>query len=406
MTGSSGGSPLSTTISEATRRRGLFFVQSAAACVGFATVLQMSLNSNFVVDVMELSGFQTGTLEAVRESCGIIAFGILALLAGLKEPIIASVMLVLVWLGLSAYSVVPSYGLVIVMSMVWSQGLHVWMPLPNSMTLSLAEPGRSGARLGQLQAAGALGSTIGLVLAFVLTIVGVAIRPLYVVAGGSALLGAAACFGIPRNLKTPGPSLVFRRRYLRYYLLCFLEGWRKQIGITFAGFLLVKIHHTALPVMIALWAAIQLLGYLLSPRVGKLIDRVGERPILISYYVGLTALFVGYAFIPQREILYAIFVIDGASFAFATALTTYVSRIAPASEHTPTLSMGVAMNHIASVTMPFLGGVLWNSLGYRWAFLIGLPAAAASIAIASGLRRGEGPDAALQAPVDPPGATR
>lgn len=374
-------------LSDAVRARGLLFVRMAVASVGFALVLQMSLNSNFLVEEIGVTGFQAGLLEALRESCGIIAFGILAILAGLKEPIIASLMLVLVWIGLTAYSVVPSYGTVIVMSLVWSQGLHVWMPLPNSMTLSLAEPGRSGARLGQQQAAGALGSTLGLALAFVLTLVGVAIRPLYVISGAAALLAAAACLGIPRDLKTPGPSLVFRKRYLRYYLLCFLEGWRKQIALTFAGFLLVKIHHTPLLVMIGLWAAIQLIGYLLSPRVGKLIDRVGERPILIGYYAGLTALFVGYAFIARKEILYAIFVIDGASFAFATALTTYVNRIAPASEHTPTLSMGVTMNHIAAVSMPFLGGVLWNTLGYRWAFLIGLPAAAASIAIAAGLRR-------------------
>jgi MFS family permease len=39
------------------------------------------------------------------------------------------------------------------------------------------------------------------------------------------------------------------------------------------------------------------------------------------------------------------------------------------------------MNHVAAVTMPFLGGLLWNSLGYRWAFLIGIPAAVASILI-------------------------
>jgi hypothetical protein len=372
---------------EALRARGLLFVRMAVACVGFATVIQMSLNSNFVVQEIGLDGFQAGLLEALRESCGIIAFGILAILVGLREPIIASLMLVLFSLGLSAYSVVPTFGAVIAMSLVWSQGLHVWMPLPNSMTLSLAEPGKSGARIGQQQAAGALGSTLGLALAFGLTLVGVPIRPLYVVAGAAGLLAAAACLGIPRNLKTPGPSLVFRRRYLRYYVLCFLEGWRKQIALTFAGFLLVKIHQTPLLVMIALWAAIQVIGYLLSPRVGRLIDRVGERPILIGYYAGLTALFVGYAFIPQKEILYAIFVIDGASFAFATALTTYVSRIAPANEHTPTLSMGVTMNHIAAVTMPFLGGILWTTLGYRWAFLIGLPAAAASIGIASGLRR-------------------
>ena len=35
-------------------------------------------------------------------------------------------------------------------------------------------------------------------------------------------------------------------------------------------------------------------------------------------------------------------------------MTTYVNRIAPRSEHTPTLSMGVAANHVAAVTMPLV----------------------------------------------------
>jgi len=292
----------------------------------------------------------------VRESCGIAAFAILALLAGLTEPVMA-------------------------MSVVWSQGFHVWEPLPNSMAIALSEPGRTGARLGQVQGATALGSGIGLALALGLTLLGVRIRPLYLVAGGGALLAAAAYLGIPRQLKTPGPSLVFRRRYLSYYALQFLEGWRKQVALAFAGFLLVKRHGAPLTHMILLWAAIQAAGWLASPRVGKLIDRVGEKPVLTFYYASMILVFLGYAFVPAKGLLYAIFVLDGAFFVFAVGLTTYVSRIAPASEHTPTLSMGVAMNHVAAVTMPFLGGLLWNSLGYRLAFLIGIPAAVASILI-------------------------
>lgn len=267
------------------------------------------------------------------------------------------------------------------MSLIWSQGLHIWMPLPNSMTLALAEPGKAGTRIGQVQAANFLGSGVGLALAFVLTLIGVRIRPLYLVAGGGAFLAAAACLGIPRKIKTPGPSLVFRRRYLTYYVLNFLEGWRKQIALCFAGFLLVKRYGARLLDMIILWAAIQVLGYLASPRVGKLIDRVGEKKILTFYYACMILVFIGYAFVPNKYLLYGIFVVDGAFFVFAAALTTYVNRIAPKSEHTPTLSMGVAMNHIAAVSMPFLGGILWNLLGFRWAFLIGIPAAAASITI-------------------------
>jgi hypothetical protein len=368
-------------LTEAQRRRGLLFVGLAAGCVGFSTILQTTLNSNFLVGEIGISGFQAGLLEAVRESQGILALGVLALIAGLTEPVIASLVLGIVWVGLSGYSLAPSYGVVMGLSVVWSLGLHVWMPLPNSMTLALAEPGRAGASLGRVTAIGALGAGTGLALAFGLTMIGVPIRPLYIMAGGAAALGSAACLGIPRKIKTPGPSFVFRRRYLKYYALNFLEGWRKQIALCFSGFLLVNVFKTPLAVMIALSACVQCIGFFLSPRIGKLIDRVGERRVLTLYYALVTCFFIGYAFLGSKYFLYAIFVLDGATFAFATALVSYVNKIAPREEHTPTLSMGVAFNHIASVAMPLLGGVLWIALGYRWAFLIGLPAAAASILI-------------------------
>jgi MFS family permease len=174
---------------------------------------------------------------------------------------------------------------------------------------------------------------------------------------------------------------VFHRRYLTYYVLQFLEGWRKQVAIAFGGFLLVKRHGAPLTHMILLWAAIQVVGWMTSSRVGRMVDRIGEKKVLGLYYASMILVFIGYAFVPHKYLLYAIFVLDGSFFVFAVALTTYVSRIAPASERTPTLSMGVAMNHVAAVAMPFLGGILWNRLGFRWAFLIGIPAAVASITV-------------------------
>jgi predicted MFS family arabinose efflux permease len=375
-------------ISERDRKRGLFFVAIASAFVGVALTLQIGLNSNFLVGEIGASGFQAGLLEAVRESCGIAALGIFVLIAGLAEPIIASLFLILIALGMGAYSAAPTYGYVMLFSLTWSVGFHVWTPLPNSMTLALAEPGKAGLRLGRVGAAGALGSAAGLGIAFVLTLLGVRIRPLYLIAGGAAFLAAAACVGIPRTLKTPGPSFVFRRRYARYYVLNFLEGWRKQIAIAFGGFLLVKVHGAGLLEILVLSAIIQGIGYFTSPRVGKLIDKVGEQKVLVFYYSFVTIMFLGYAFLQGKYILYAVYILDNATFIFNTGLTTYVNKIAPKSEHRPTLSMGVAANHVASVTMPFLGGILWATLGYRWAFLIGIPAAAASIGIVLGMPRG------------------
>ena len=363
---------------EAHRARAIFFLAAAVACMGVCMAIQGGLNENFVVLEMKVTGLQRGILESSRESCGIMALGVLALLAGFAEPLVGMFMLMLVGIGCGAYALVHGYGWLVAASMVWSMGLHVWMPLPNSMTIAIAEPGKIGHRLGQLQAAGAAGTGAGLVAAIALTFAGVPMRPLYVVSGAFAFLAAFMLFSIPRRIKTPGPRVVLRRKFGLYYLLCLLEGWRKQISICFAPFLLVKVFGTPLWAMLVLAMAVQGVGYLASPPVGRLIDRIGERRVLLFYYSGLAMFFVAYAFVPNVGVLYAVFIVDSAFFVFGMSLTTYVGRIADRSELTPTLSMGVAMNHVAAVAMPLVGGLLWK-LGYRWLFLTGVVAAAFSI---------------------------
>jgi MFS family permease len=247
------------------------------------------------------------------------------------------------------------------------------------MTLALAEPERRGYRLGQVHAAGAVGAAGGLLVAQALALTGAEVRWLFLPAGATGLLAAGFCLGIPRDIKTPGPRLVVRRSYRLYYLLSFLEGWRKQIFVAFAGFLLVERHGVPLTTMLWLWIATNAIRWVVSPMIGRWIDRIGERPVLTFYFASLTVFFAGYALIDHVPTLMVIFVIDNAYFAFAAALTSYVGKVAPPEDHTPTLSMGVACNHVAAVSMPLVGGVLWHVAGYQWAFVLGAAAAAGSI---------------------------
>jgi predicted MFS family arabinose efflux permease len=353
------------------RRRGLFFLTMAVACVGFTLSLQTGLNANFVAQTMLLRPEQQGLLEAARESCGILSIVALALLAGISEPRIGALVLVILAVGLSAYAVVPSFHWLIVASIVWSQGFHVWQPLPNSMAVALAEKDHEGRALGRLGAAGAIGSTIALVLALLLNKAGIAIRPMWYIAGAASLLGALACMFIPRNIKAPGQSFIIRRRYGLFYLLQFLEGWRKQIFIAFAGYMLVKRYNVPIPTMLILFLASNIVGWFSAPIVGRLIDCFGERRILLFYYSTMAVVFVCYALVNSVYPLYVLFVADSILFVCTMALTTYVTRLAPPEEHTATLSAGVAANHVASVMMPLVGGLLWDKLGYQWAFLAG-----------------------------------
>ena len=344
--------------------------------------LQLALNSNFVGQELALSALQQGQLEAVRESCGVLALLVLAVLAGYAEPLVGAAMLVLLAVGLAAYSVVHSFGAVLAMSFVWSQGLHVWMPLPGSMAMGMAEDGKKGHRLGQVGAAGAAGAAGGLVLAWGLHWLGVPIRPLWILSAAAALVAAGACLGIPRKTRADRPRLVIRRKYGLYYVLSFLEGWRKQIFVAFAGYLLVRNYGINLGTMLGLWICIQFAGWFINPLVGKWIDRVGERPVLSTYYGCMVLVFMGYVLVPHAGFLCALFVADSIFFSLGMALTTYVGRIAPSEEHTPTLSMGVAMNHVAAVIMPLAGGLLWDYISYQWLFVMGAAVAALSVAVA------------------------
>jgi len=375
---------------EAKRRRGIFFVSIAVAAVSFAMTAQIGLNDNFLANPPDqgglgIDGFQKGIVEAVRETCGITALGIFALLAGLAEPIIAFLAILVFAVGLGAYCSVYHFHSVLILSLVWSQGLHVWMPLPNSMMLSLAEKNQTGYRLGRLQAVGSVASGAALAVCWLMCAFHVPIRPIYVIAGVVGLVGAFACLAIPRDIKAPGPRFVFRRKYSLYYLLCFLEGSRKQIFLAFAGFLIVKEYGTTLTEMILLMAVVQALNWIVSPPIGRLIDRLGERAVLMFYSGIMVIFFTGYAFISSRFMLWGLFIADNVLFSLGMALTTYVRRIAPVSEHTPTLSMGVAMNHIAAVLVPLGGAFLWKYTGFRSAFLAGALVATVGLLAASRL---------------------
>lgn len=356
---------------EAARKRGRFFLVLTVALVGFTMSLQTGLNPNFVAQTMALTGQQQGMLEAARETCGITALGILALLAGMSEPRIGVIMLTLLAVGLGAYTAVPSFGWLVAASFVWSQGFHVWVPLPGSMAMALGERGKEGKAMGMLGAAAAVGSACAMALALGLNLLGMTVRPMFLLAGAAGLAGAFFCSRIPKDIKAPGARLIIRKKYWLYYVLQFLEGWRKQIFIAFAGFMLVKMYETPLWLMLVLALITQVLGWYVSPLTGRIIDKVGEKRVLLFYYSTMAVVCACYARVHHVYVLYGLYVTDSVLFSCNMALTTYVGRLAPREEHTATLSAGVAANHVAAVMMPLVGGMLWKLYGYEWAFYMG-----------------------------------
>ena len=109
-----------------------------------------------------------------------------------------------------------------------------------------------------------------------------------------------------------------------------------------------------------------IVNFFLAPRLGHLIDIVGERITLSASYVLLALCFVGYATVHNAWFLAAMLVSINLLVTLRIGLSTYVNRIAPQEELTPTLSAGVSVNHITSVSMSLVAGTLLSIVGYEW----------------------------------------
>ncbi len=369
------------------RPRPVVLLALSVGCLSLGIFMHLSMNVNFIHEILHGSSWQQGYLEAIRETQGILSFFVIALLAGRSEPKIAAVMLVITGMGLAAYSLVATIPQLVMASLFWSFGFHAWVPVSGSMQLALAKRGHEGRALGWMGAVGAAGVLLGLGSVWVLTkFFGFGLRQLFFIAGSITALGALPLLFIP-TVRTPAglapdPRKFLAPKYRLYGLLEFLDGMRKQIFFLFAVLALVREHGVAVPTIAALMFANQVIMIALAPAAGRWVDRVGERPVLIVYFTGFVAAFILYATLTDVTALCAVYMADSGLGALRIGIITYAKRLAPAAERTRLLAWGVTLNHVGAVTLPLVGGALYAAYGYRFPFWCGALIAAGSIFVA------------------------
>lgn len=193
------------------------------------------------------------------------------------------------------------------------------------------------------------------------------LRVFFILSGIALVVAAALLWLLPTKLNHDGPQkkLVFRPRYWLYYTLTFFEGSRTQVFFAFASWVLVEFYGMDASKLPLLLVASGLVNWIGAPVMGAWIDRLGERRILLGSYLGLALAFVGYATLHNVWLLCGLYVIINYLVISREALNTYINRIALPGELVPTLSAGVSVNHITSVTMSFLAGTLLRVVGYE-----------------------------------------
>jgi predicted MFS family arabinose efflux permease len=348
----------------------------------------MAAYNNFIVQVLNLKPGQLGIVESIRETPGFLIVVVAALTMRVAEPVVAAGALILVAVGVGAYCGVSGVPSLVLWSLVWSLGLHAWMTVQPSMALALAEEEKRGKRLGQLMALSSLGTVLGMVMVlFFGNRIG--FNAVFVISGSTILLGAMAVLAISKDIgHADKPRMVFNPDYGLYYLLTFLEGCRKQVFMTFAVFLLVRNYHTSMVVVALLMIINNIVNFGTSEWIGKMIDRYGERNVLLVCYSAAIPVFIGYAAIGIPLLLYVMYCLDNLFYIGSMGSTTYLHKIAKPQDVHPTLAMGVSFNHAAAVAVPLVGGLLWATYGHAVAFYGGAVVVAMSVIAVCGMKPG------------------
>lgn len=325
------------------------------------------VSTNFFVNVMGLSGAQVLWMTGVREIPGLSLMLIAALIAWLPLSRRTAMSLIVMGVGFALYAAVQSYAALLVVVVIASLGFHNWFPLSNSLGLALVKKEQSGQILGTFSSIGALASIVGMGVAALLAAM-LPLRAFYVLGGLAIVAGGLLVLRIPANVgerQATEKRLLLKRRYWLYYVLIFFEGSRMQVFNAFGTLILVQAYGLNAQQISVLLVVSSIVNFTLARRLGSLLDVVGERLVLSVSYVALALCFVGYATV--HNVLFLCLMLIGINLltVLGMGLSTYVNRIAPRDELTPTLSAGVSINHITSVSVSFAAGSLLALWGYE-----------------------------------------
>ncbi|RYG46566.1 MFS transporter [bacterium] len=349
--------------------------------VGFS--IYSGVFQNFLRTRLRADELGLGVLESLREVPGLLTALTMVTLVALAESRVAAIGLLVTAVGIGVSGLTASIPQAVGVAVFWSIGFHLYATMSSPITLSLAKGQEGGRHLGRMQGIGGLATILGLALGAGMSLfVPQSDFEPYFLLGGILIFAAAVLTARLGHHAAGGKRsrLIVRREYSLFYLLSFLEGCRRQIFAIFASFALIKVYGLGTKQMLALYLINAVIIAITAPRMGKIIDQKGERGPLIFYAIGLILVFLGYALSQRVEVLIALFLIDNVLFSFSVGFTTYLHRIVRPGEMTPCVSMGITMNHIAAVTVPIGGALLWKASGdYRLPFVAGTILAVGSL---------------------------
>ena len=375
------------------QKKDLFLFFAVVVAVNLAAGFSDGLFSNYFKEVYHTDGFQRGLIEFPREMPGVIVFFLISAVAFLGDITIAILAQGIAAIGLMVLGLVtPSFGIMLVFLFINSLGAHLYMPLRDSIGMSLSEPDKLGKRMGQFGGVSFAVLTVAGLVVFFLFRFGVfrfesetkwpfVIAAIFYVVAMLLLIKLKRDVGQVRT-KREKLKLIFRKEYKYYYLLAIVFGVQKQVMLVFGPWVLIETLGQRVDTIVLLGIIASTLGMFFMPMLGKWIDRFGVKKLLFADAFSFIFVYLCYGLLTQNFnngalakvgvpllVTAALFVVDRLSTQMGIIRTIYLKSIAiEPSDVTPTLSLAMMMDHVVSIIVGVTGGLAWVTFGSQYIF--------------------------------------
>ena len=366
---------------EGTRYRALF-LSLALSAIGFG--LYKGVIDNYMAEVVRMNELDRGVTEFFREVPGLLLVLILAIFYHFSAERMYKMGMVIMVIGMIMQAMIsPVKALVILAIFIYSTGEHIQLGMKNTLSLEYSKEGHGGLALGYQNSIYQIGNLIGyaaVIIAFYFMASVELFKPVFYVAAAFMALAMLVSLKLTGNSKTDKNKsrFYFRKKFTKYYMLEVFYGARKQVFFTFGPYVLILFYGADAGTISLLFAISAIACFTLAPLVGKIIDRIGYKTVMIAdtLILVIVCFFYGFAHhLFSMEVAFIVccinYILDSVISLASMASNVYVQDISDSKdEMRATISTGISVNHLITIFIALLGGWIWNILGIETLFII------------------------------------
>ncbi len=351
--------------------------------MGLGYGLYKGMIDNYLAEVVHMGEMDRGITEFFRELPGVTLVFILAAFYMLSAQTLYKAGAVIMLVGMGMHAILPPDKVLVILSiLVFSLGEHIQLGMKSTLSLCYAKPGRGGAALGKQSAFNQIGTLMGyLVIVAVFSLLpNQPYNVFFWIAAGLILVSMILSFRIRGSSQTDENKrrFYFHRKYTKYYMLEMFYGARKQVFFTFGPYVLILFYGANAATISALFAASAIASFLASPLVGRIIDRLGYKVVMVAdtLILVIVCFFYGFAHrLFSRDVAFIVccvnYVLDAVISLASMASNVYVQDLADNQDEVKaTISTGVSINHVITIFIALCGGWIWETLGIETLFIL------------------------------------